>query len=403
MVAITDVPALYKTLFNDDEVLDLTYKGRVLWALMPKKKNFTGSALDVPLIYSPPGGRSATFTDAQSLADDGVGAENFLLTRKTDYQMVNLDGDSVEAADGDEGSFVDLFETHVEKGLSNLGRTINFDLYRGGYGVRGQIASGGISSAVSTLADAKTAVYFERNQTLVLSTQADGTSIKSGTVKVSAVDRSAGTVTCTANVTAGVATAAALDYIYIKGDNAKKILGLDAYCPAAAPSGTFKNVNRSNDPDRLGGIRAGDLSSLSLEEAVLVLNDTAFTNGEAEVDINLIHSLRYTDLCRELGSKKQIVDVKYGNIGFKGLAIDHAGGSSILHGDRDCQYTALWGVEKKALFFASLGMAPRPLNVKGTTKDGTHFNPNADGIVLRLGYRGELACRGPSLLSRATI
>lgn len=404
MVAIANIGSLYKTIYTDEEVLDLTYKGRVLWAMLKKKTDFFGAAKSIPIIYSPPGGRSATFSDAKSLADDGEAAENFLLTRKFDYQMVNLDGDSVEAAENDEGAFVDLFEEHVDGGLRNLGRELNRSLYRGVAGVRGRIAtSGGISSAVIQLAEIKDAIAFEKNMTLKLTDQTDGSSLRTGTIKVLSVNRRLGQITCTGNVTAGIAAAVNGDYIYALGDATRKPHGLDSYCPSSDPSDTLLNVNRSLDPDRLGGIRAGDLSGMSLEEAFLVLNDTMYTIGEAEVDFNVIHSLKYTDFARELGSKKVIVESKYGNVGFKGIAIDHAGGHSVVHGDRDCQADQIWGIEKKALTFHSLKMAPRPLNIKGTTKEGVHFNPDADGIVLRLGWRGNLACRGPALLGRGTI
>ena len=97
-----------------------------------------------------------------------------------------------------------------------MGNRMSAHVFRNGGGALAQIATGGISGAVITLAVPAHSRFFQQDQTLRLSTT-DGTTgatANPGTVTVLSVDRALGKITCTASVTAGIATAAAGgDYI----------------------------------------------------------------------------------------------------------------------------------------------------------------------------------------------
>jgi hypothetical protein len=403
---LSTLDALYKTRFSDQEVLDLTYHGKPLWAMLNKLTNFTGDALKLPMVYSPPAGRSHAFANAQTNQGTGIAAEAFLLTRVKDYQLISLDGESIEASEGNEGAFLDMFEVHVEAGLRNLGRDLNKACYRDKGSNRGQFSSA--AGSVLTLVNAKDVVFFEKGMVLNAGPNKDGTSLRTtpGTMIVQSVQRSAGTVT----VDTPVGSLTLNDYLFADGDPGLGLSGLDDICPSSAPSATtFFGVDRTKDPERLGGIRAdgftsaGNFKGVPIEEALLNIFDIAYTYGESEGDVSLMHSLQFTEFVKGLSSKKEFENTMVGNVGFKTIPVAHAGGEAQVFGDHDCQFNTIWAFEKKVLGFHSLGMAPRPLNIKGTAKGGITIDPNADGIIMRLGWRGQIGCRGPSRIARGTI
>lgn len=372
--------------------------------MMKKSTDFFGSAEQIPIIYAPPGGRSAAF--ATALANNGRELQDaaFLVTRVSDFQIIAINGEAIEASENKEGAFVDIFEKHVDSGIQNLGRTLNRDLYRSGSGSRGRIASGQGTPTI-TLVEPRDAVAFEVGMVIRTGPNDSSSGLRTGTATLTAVNRRAGTLTTSGNWSTLISGTVANDYLFPDGDASAKAKGLDFYIPSTAPTGGDNafGLDRSADPDRLAGIRSGDLSALPIEEALLQLNDEIFTYGEGEVDVNLMHSLKLTDLEKSLGSKVQYVDTKMGSVGFTGVKVNHAGGTSTVYGDRDCQNDTLWGLQKDVWKFHSLKMAPRPLNYKGTSPGGAHFDPSADGVVVRLGYRGNTICRAPGRNGRAQI
>lgn len=401
---IASLPALYKTLYPDDAVLDLSYDGRVLWAMLNKSTDFFGSAEQIPIIYAPPGGRSASFATAQANQTRELQDAAFLVTRAKDHQLILIDGESMEASENKEGAFVDIFEAHVDSGINNLGRTLNSDLYRSGSGSRGRILSGQGTPTI-TLTDIRDALRFEVGMSVRVGPNDSSTGLRTGPAVITAVARRTGTLTTSGNWSTVIAGTLANDYIFVDGDASAKVKGLDFYIPSTDPTGGDNafGLDRSVDVDRLAGIRSGDLSALPIEEALLQLNDEIWTYGEGSVDVNLLQSLRMTDLEKSLGARVQYIDTKFGNIGFTGIKVNHAGGTSTVFGDRDCQYTALYGLQKDMWKFHSLKMAPRPLEYKGINKNGVNIDYQSDGIVIRLGYRGNLICKAPGRNGRAII
>lgn len=398
-------PSLFKTLFTDEEVLDLTYgDNNVLWALLNKETNFTADGEKVPIIIAPPGGRSKTFSTAKTLMGDGGTTKHFMLTRHKDFQLISMDGESIDAAGDDDGAFVDLFEHCSTLGIKNLARQMNFDLYRSGSGSRGVISS--VSTTRITLTDVNDAIFFEVGMTLQASTTDSSSGLRTGSLAISAVDRENGYLDAASNWGSSITSIAAADYLFASGDASAGLKGLAAYCPSAAPTGgdSLYSLDRSVDTDRLAGIRAGDLSGYDLGEALLTLNYKINTRGNGLTKVNLMHTLKFAELVKSYASRTiPYVNTKYGNVGFEGISVTHSGGKSVVYGDRDCQSSIMWGLDPEVLTFRSLKMAPRPLDYKETTKNGAHFDPDADGLVLRLGYRGALRNRAPGFMGRATI
>jgi hypothetical protein len=404
--SISTLPSLYKTLFSPGQVYDLSYgDNNVLWALLDKETNFTGDGEKVAIEHAPPGGRSADFATAKTLMGHGGEDAHFLLTRHKDYQLISLDGESIDAAEGNDGAFVDLFTSRTKRGITNLARQLNFDLYRSGSGSRGRIATSGISTTTLTLATIYDATGFEVGMEVVVGPNDSSTGLRAGSATITGINRKEGKLITDSNWSAQITSPTDADYIFVKGDASSKVKGLDAYCPGTAPTSgdSLYGLDRSVD-DRLSGVRAGDLSTMAIEEALLQLNFEIYTYGKGLTKVNLMHALKYTDLIKSYQNRTiPYVNTKFGNIGFEGIKVSHAGGQSVVYGDRDCQYTTMWGIDPSVLTFRSLKMAPRPLDYKETTKSGAHFDPDADGLVLRMGYRGALRNKAPSFMGRATI
>lgn len=409
------VAALKELYTGDDFMKDLVYKKNPFLALVPKNESpsgFAGKYIPVPLIYGTPQGRSATFANAQS-NQTAPALASFFVYRVSNYQLVTITNELLEATKDDAGAFVDEAKLNMDTGFRNISNDLALDLFSDGSGARGSFATGGISAGVITLDNPATVVNFEVGMVLVSYSVSGSTYTQSTSAAVGyviAVNRSAGTVTvsATAGGSAGTPTnwSTSFPYIGVQGDVAfgaiaattsfLKVSGLGAWLPVTAPGGSdsFWGVNRSADTVRLAGARF-DGSAETIEEALI--DGAALVSREGGMpDMCFLNFDSYAALEKSLGAKVQYVDVKHeeADIAFSGIRIHAPYGQITVIPDRNCPPKTAFLLQMDTWKLRSLGKAPHVLTYGLEGLEGLRVG-NADALEIRIGYYANLICNAP--------
>jgi hypothetical protein len=149
--ASNQVAALKELYTGDDYMKDLVYKKNPFLALVPKNESpggFAGKYIPVPLVYGTPQGRSANVRNAQT-NQTAPQLSSFFVYRVSNYQLVTITNELLEATKDDAGAFVDEAKLNMDTGFRNISNDLALDLFSDGSGARGQIGS--ITSGVITL------------------------------------------------------------------------------------------------------------------------------------------------------------------------------------------------------------------------------------------------------------
>lgn len=381
--------AALKQHYVDFTVKNLVYKNNPLHAMLSKYEKFGGLNMPLPLIYGNPQGRSATFSNALAQKTNSQ-IKAFTLTRVSDYSLANIQNEVLEASQGDADAFMRAAFTEIDGAFQAITRSLAISEYRDGSGSIGVI--GNVSGAVVTLARPADIVNFEIGQTLKTSTS-PGVGEQAGTVVIAAINRSTGTITASANWSAGIATVANGQSIHVAGDFNLKIKGLDAWVPLTDPSATpFFGVDRSVDVTRLGGVRK-DVSSLPIEEA-LVDVDALLSREGGTPDYCWMDTQNFANLEKALGSKVQYINVKdeEGIVGFDGISIHGQKGRIKVIPDQNAFSDRFYMLQMDTWKLYSLGMAPKLLK-----SDGMEFLrvSTDDAVEVRTGYYAQMGTVAP--------
>jgi hypothetical protein len=407
------VAALKELYTGDDYMKDLVYKKNPFFALVPKNESpsgFAGKYIPVPLVYGAPQGRSATFANAQS-NQTAPALASFFVYRVSDYQLVTITNELLEATKDDAGAFVDEAKLNMDTGFRNLSNDIAFSLFADASGARGEI--GAISTGVITLASPNSVVQFEVGMVLV-SFAVSGTTYTQSTGAnlgyVIAVNRSAGTITvsATAGGAAGTPTnwSTSFPKLAVQGDISfgslalqtafLKISGLAAWLPSTAPSASenFWGVDRSVDVTRLAGVRF-DGSGETIEEALIDAASLVSREGGMP-DMCFMNFSSYAALEKSLGSKVQYVTVKHeeADIAFAGITVNAPYGPITVIPDRNCPALKAYLLQMDTWKLRSLGKVPHILTYGLEGLEGLRIG-NADALEIRIGFYGNLICNAP--------
>lgn len=318
------------------------------------------------------------------------------------YASGNLTGAAIDQANGDMDSLVDAMTSEFDGAFIALGIHAGAALYGNGGGSIGQFNGSGTVASTNafTLSNISQIVNFYQGQILNAATT-DGTSgsVESGYVTVAAVDVNLGTITPTANWSAGIPTIANTDYLFNQGDFGKKFAGLSGWIPDAnhrsSLSTTFNNVNRSTDPARLAGVAYNGKGAPKSETLIQTLALVGRMGGRP--DLVLCNSLDYADVVKELSTRVQYVTSEaFDNpqIGFDGVKVATQYGTVTILADPFCPQGNAWVLELGTWLLVSMGKLPKVL---GSGIDGQEWlrNAGADSYQLRVGYRATTYCSTP--------
>lgn len=363
------------------------------------------------MIYATPQGRSATFATAQT-NQTAPALSSFFVYRVSNYQLVTITNELLEATKDDAAAFVDEAKLNMDTGFRNISNDLAASLFGDGSGSRGKISS--ISTGVITLVDPATVVQFEVGMVLVSYSVSGATPTQSTSAAlgyVIAVNRSAGTVTvsATAGGAAGTPTnwSGSFPFLAVQGDisfvsngllsaNMLKVAGLGSWLPTTAPTtgDSFWGVDRSVDVTRLAGVRF-DGSAESIEEALIDAAALVAREG-GEPDMCFINFGSYAALEKSLGAKVQYVDIKHeeADIAFAAIRIHSPYGPISVVPDRSCPAQTAFLLSMNTWKFRSLGKAPHVLTYGLEGLEGIRVG-NADALEIRIGFYGNLICNAP--------
>jgi hypothetical protein len=328
---LTSVAYIYKRKYTDKATGDLAMRDHPLFKMVSKEDGFSGSAFFYPIRYGNPQGISGTFSSAQSGAASSKGVQ-LQASRKAKYGVITLNGEAM-AACSDRGAFLDLVTQETDGVLEEMGDALAFDLYREGYGQRGRRAS--LSGEVVTLTNADDARNFKVGMTVVADDTAAGSSLRTGSTTVTAVNEDAGTVTLAS--AAAITTFSDNDYLFRIGDPGTCMEGLASLFPLTAPAAleSCRGIDRSVDPRRLAGVRVDDTATAIEENIGLVGVKIAQVGKKA--DVAFVNPIKFWEVVRRLNAK-----VEYdggggqADYGFEHVKIHSPAGTIKMYSDPDC-------------------------------------------------------------------
>ena len=392
-------------------VQNMVYKDNPLFAMMPKYTKFGGENMPIPLIYSNPQRRSATFLNGQANASTSA-LRQFVLTRVKDYSFASITGESIKATERDSDAFLRYATMEVDGALHSLTRSLAIGMYRDGTGSRGLVNATPSNSAnmVITLKNSEDITNFEVGMIVnVFNSSGTQKTAKTSTTQdftIDAVDRDAGTLTFTgqeyASGTGG--DIAADDLIIAKGDKDLVVSGLEAWIPtqATVTAGVpdLFGAVRSTDVTRLAGNRF-DGSALPIEEALIGGASRVAREGGSP-DHCFVDYATFSNLEKALGSKVVYSEAKARDvdIGFAGIDIRGPRGTIKVIPDQNCQPDVAWMLQLDTWSLNTLGDAPMFLDL-----DNNRMlrESDADAYEVRLGYYGNVACNAPGYNCRIAL
>ena len=350
---ITSVGYIYRRLYTDEATGDLAMRDHPAFKMAAKKPGFTGSAFFYPIRYGNPQGISGTFSSAQSGAASSKGLQ-LQASRKAKYGVITLNGEAMAAAEG-KGAFLDLVQQETDGVLEEMGDSLAFDFYRDGSGQRGRRSSA--STNVITLTTADDARNFKVGMTVIASANADGSSPRTGSTTVAAVDEDAGTVTLTS--AAAITSFANNDYLFRLGDPATCVEGLASLFPLTAPSTSesFRGVDRSVDPRRLAGVRLNDTSTPIEENVGLVAVKISQVGKKA--DVCFLNPINFWAVVRRLNAKVEYEGAGgKADYGFEFVNIHSPAGTLRMYADADAPTNRFYVGKMSTLYIKHLRGLP---------------------------------------------
>ena len=414
---LTNFDAAMKHMYPFKKVENMVHRNNPLLAMIPKNTKFPGKNCTYAVEYGLTTGRSANFQTAQNNRG-GTKLEDFVVTRVKDYAVVSVDNETLLAADGNEGSLLDVAKSKTDSALHALSRAMGRDIYRSGTGAIGQChasTSPGADTSLDLVAGH--AVNFEVGMRIKASAT-DGSALYDGVLEVTAVDRGADILTVSVNSTTGIPDLSTSDFIYAEGDGSgsttalTKMAGLDAWIPSAAPGATtFFNVNRAQDTSRLGGQRQvfTGTSTNNIHETLIQASVLTHREG-GRPDAVFMNPSNWATLALQLegqaltagSSNRRRYDPKdkVGAFGFSSLQMATPGGIVDIYADHNCPIGVAYLLQLDTWELKSLGAAPRLLDFDGLK--GIR-QANEDGVEYRWGYYGNLICKAPGYNCRVAV
>ena len=409
-----------KELYDRGSWLAALYEHDGLFTRMPKYEGFTGSYYPVVVQYAPNSRRSQDFGRAQ---DNTSSFEviKFLVHRTRDYAFATLDAEAIMSTRGDAGAFASYMDVEISGARYALRRSLSRSVYGDGSGKIGVVHSSTLSAPNTTivLTNANDIVNFEVGQELECVRNADFGSTDTGHLKVSSVNREAGSFV--ASYEGGFDADNAVigggkGRLFMRGDssataaNAKRMSGLDAWIPATAPTSgdSFFGVDRSTDVSRLAGHRfAGDTTDIY--HAFVSASERLGREGGKPDHIFCDYGT-YTSLMKEVTAagngysqntnKGVKVDIGFGKtleLGFTSIVIHMPTGPITVVPDADAPANTAYMIKLSDWELASLGMCPQILDLDGL---GSLRVSNRDSLEVRLGAYCNTLCRNPGNQAR---
>lgn len=330
---LTSVSYLFKHMY-DRGVADEAMRLHPTLDLIPKVDDFGGDQINYAVkVNNAQNITSGSLATAQAIGTASKGYQ-FAMVRKIKRGVITLDIEALKAAQRQpDGAFATLVTNEVDGFVAEFSDRLGFDLFRDSYGAKGVVSS--IATNVITLVTPDDARNFKIGMPVGASPNNNGTSPRTGSSAVTAVDGDAGTVTLAS--VAGITSLTAGDSLFANPEMTGNIEGMEYCTPltAPAPGDSFRGVDRSANPVLLAGSRINDTNTMIEENAGKVAVKIRQNGGRA--DTLVLNPQRYWEMIRRLGAK-----VMYAggggsaDYGFEKVLINSPAGVLSVISDADC-------------------------------------------------------------------
>jgi hypothetical protein len=297
-----------KEYYDNFEVRNLVLKEGPLVGLLPKMNRFGGKSLPIPMVYGNPQGASATLQTAIQNKTNAQMA-SFNITRSKDYAVASIDREMKLATEVDTENSAWLEEAKLDiDGARNQAMcSVAISLYGDGTGNRGQVSSGSnVATNTITLSDINSIVNFEYLMYVTFSGTRTGTP-RTGQAQIVGIDRNAGTLTFSGNLSTLITGVAAGDYIQRSGDFNKVAPGIQSWLvppalrPTASGQDNFYGQDRFADRTRMMGVYHDGTQS-PIEESMIDLERKCAREG-ARVSHMFMNTVQFGQALKSLSSK----------------------------------------------------------------------------------------------------
>ena len=396
----TNFNAMLKEYYKGTRVTNMAERKNPWFAMLKKDPAAGGDFIPQPVAISNPTGGSALIGTAITNSQASV-YKSFALTLVDNFVVANVSNKAMETSKNANQAF-DHARSEIQKAVAASGNRLARQLFRDSGGSIGVIDSTTtIGSAVLQLEDHGDVFAFWPGQTLVLGPNSAGTSIRSGSLLITGVNRSNGQVTMSGNITAGVAAAATGDYVFASGDQTACISGLAAWLPTTAPTGgdSFFGVDRSTDSFLYGLIVDG--TGLEVKEAVLTAAALTSRHGGTP-DLLLINPVKFNELVIDIGAKANY-EMKGSTgsalVGFSSVELDCPGGRVKVVSDLNCPENRGYLLTSDTWKLYSAGTAPHIVD-----RDVLMLrSASTDNYETRVNSYTQLGCSSPGWNSVITF
>jgi hypothetical protein len=407
MLDINAVNNVLKLQYTQPRVETLAI-GAVLYSILTKKTDWVGGQHPISIRSALPGGSSVTFSDAQDNSTASV-YKRFYAIRKHAYQLAILDGETQDSAESNAGAQLDAIKAEIDGTLESMIERIEADLCGNGGGALGRLTSSTdpdrpsiVSSNTVYLQYPADALKMSEGMPVQLSAT-DGTSgaVKASSDVLTSVDVDTGKLTVATTWDANITTAAALDYVFRKGDfpsvNSHPF-GLFGWIPPTAPSATpFLGVDRSVDRTRLAGVRYTDGAGGPIDEILIRLATEVSKPARSRPDLAVLSPRKWAKLVQTIEARTS--NVRYGKVqstngqfGYDSVQLIGPMGPIDVVAAPFYPDTHAHLLMKSTWYLKSNEGMPKILNRDGMRMQRL-YNADADGV--RAGYYGELCCFAP--------
>lgn len=296
--------------------------------------SFKGTTFNYAIKFGNSQGVSGSFTGAQAAAGPTKGKQ-FAASRFVKYGDIIIDGVSLLASQ-DDGAFLDLVTLETDGVITEHIDREGFDLFRTSAGIRGRRASLATNTIqMATIDDARN---FKIDMVIGASPNADGSSPRTGTTTVTAVNLALGQVTVLS--AAAITAFADNDFLFNSGDVGTCMEGMESCTPLTSPTvaENFRGVDRSTYPELLAGSRLPSATSLNqtIEENFGQLGILVSTTGGKITD-GILNPINFWAVVRRGNARVEMPsaggDLTYG---FERAMISTPAGTIRLWSDPDC-------------------------------------------------------------------
>lgn len=315
-------PAL-KENYSNDKVENLVTRKSPLLSMIPRAAKFYGDVYVLPFRTSNPQGIiSGVSNFAAGIAVESPSElSRMLVTSTQHYQFAKVLSEVWYASKDPDGAFLNALESELDAAYEEFGRDFGKQIYRTKKGLAARIAS--YTSGAIVMTKSRDIKLFSLGMRVMASPNADGSSPRSGTGVISAIDYDAGTM----SITDGTITSiAANDYLFRALTNDYCLSGLQEWMPSAGVASFFGLDTRVSSQYRgMYKVASGN----TIEEAFIDMI-TELRDNESAADVVMCDSVVYARLQKEMAAQKIQMKpaAKVAELGFK--SIEMADGTAIV-------------------------------------------------------------------------